>query len=64
MICYASEFIWIQICRYILYRGFGKWILNMNHCGSCIHGFQHWVQRDRGGLNEMIETLSALVRVD
>ena len=64
MICYASEFIWIQICRYILYRGFGKWILNMNHNGSCIRGFQHWVRRDWGGLDEMIETLGALVRAD
>lgn len=64
MIRYASQFIWIQICRYILYRGFGKWILNMNHNGSCIHGFQYWVRRDRGGLDEMIETLSALVRAN
>lgn len=44
--------------------GFGKWILNMNHNGSCIHGFQHWVRRDWGGLDEMIETLSALVRAN
>lgn len=64
MIRYVSEFIWIQICRYILYRGFGKWILNMNHNGSCIHSFRHWVQRDWGGLDEMIETLNALVRAN
>lgn len=64
MIYCASEFIWIQICHYILYRGFGKWILNMNHNGSCIRGFQHWVRPDWGGLVEMIETLSALVRTD
>ena len=49
----------------IYYIGvFGKWILNMNHNGSCIHGFQHWVRRDWGGLDEMIETLGALVRAN
>lgn len=49
---------------YTYIGGFGKWILSMNRCGSCIYGFQHWIWRDRGGLHEMIETLGALVRVD